>query len=225
MGITRSKFFKDFDPKVLDIYRKFGVRETPTAIYPDVATEGQGPAATLTSTKYQEAWYYLRPNFAPVSGDWEQERLLAPDQDPEKEGRRMFWRAELTQSFNNLPHVRPSVLWVYGKKSHINTAEFKDEKMELTGTGLGGNGGASRGRVEMAELDGGHMVCCENIKGSAAVAASWLGKELGRWRKEEEFYRNFDRKKSERDGLVASKEYMRNVRLPPDTMRPVKGKL
>ena len=224
IAISRSVYFKNFDPRVLKLYLKHGIRQTPTAIYQDEATEGSGPAATLATTKHQEAWAYMRPNFAPAS-DWDRERLLAPDMDLDKEGRQMWWRAELNESFDKLPYVRPSVLYVHGKASFINKPQYIEEKMQLTGTGVGGSGGAERGRVKTIAVEGGHMVCAENVKGSAAAAAEWLSQELDRWKREEEFYRTFDRKKSDRNGLVVSKDFVRNVRLPPGTLRPTTNKL
>ena len=224
-ALSRNRFFKSFDPRVLKAYLMYGLRETPTVVYPNLPAKNGEPPVTLTTTKHQEAWSYMRPNFSPTGVDWDHQRLVSPDMNPNEEGRFIFHRAELISSALNLPFVRPSVLWVCGKNSYLNPAPLREEKLRTTGTGRGGNGGVDKGRVKMVVLDSGHMVCCEKVQRCAEAAADWLGQELERWRREEEFYRKNKSGKSERDGLVVSKQWMKTVRLPAGQLRTGQEKL
>ena len=67
-SFRKGRFFKSFDERVLNNILKYGLREVPTAVYPLSTTTEQG-AVTLTTTKHQEVWTYLRPNFNPLRLD------------------------------------------------------------------------------------------------------------------------------------------------------------
>jgi hypothetical protein len=59
-AFRKSKFFQAWDSRVLDKYIEFGLRQVPTALYPDGvngATLSPG-AVTLATSKHQEAWNY-----------------------------------------------------------------------------------------------------------------------------------------------------------------------
>lgn len=185
-------------------------------------------AVTLTTTKHQEAWSYVRSNFAPQPANPvdPRERLLSPDLDPAESRTYIFHRAEAVLALQGLPHVRPSLLWVFGARSHINTPALQDEKMALSGAGIGGSGGAKAGMVKKAVIDeAAHMVPFEKVQGCAVLLARWLKTQVDRFIAEEAFFREYDNKKSERDRLVVSKEWLEGVRRNADVRRPVKGKL
>jgi hypothetical protein len=223
-AISRNPFYRALDPRVLQRYLQYGLRETPTLTYPNVKTEEQGSAVTLTTTRSHESWLFLRSNLEPQSDDWDRERLLSPDLEPRLEGKYLFWRAEITHTMENLPNVRPSILWVYGSKSHINTEKHREHKMRTTGTGRGGNGGAEKGRVKEVVVNGSHLVCLETPNVTAEPIASWFGHELTRWKAEEKFYAELGPRHSN-NGIVASTEYLKKIKLPWNAERPIKGKL
>ena len=129
-------------------------------------------------------------------------------------------------TFRNLPLVRPSVLWVFGAESYINTPPTQDEKMAITGTGVGGNGGAETGRVEKIVVEkAGHMLPLETVQDCASILVRWFGKMKDDFEAEETFHREHDSGRSERDMLVTSNGWMENVRLKPRARRIIKGKL
>ncbi len=105
-AIRKNKFFATWDPRVLDNYLTYGLRETPTAINP-VAQEG---SIVLTTTKHQESWSYLRSRFELLTDNRHRERLLSPDLDPDEESQYLFSRAEPGIVQEYLPYVRPSIL-------------------------------------------------------------------------------------------------------------------
>jgi pimeloyl-ACP methyl ester carboxylesterase len=223
-AIRKTKYFQSWDARVLEKYLKYGLRSTPTTLYP-------GPehacGTTLATTKHQEAWSFIRSNFAPAAADPNDlsERLLAPDLSPEHRTH-LFHRPEMVSTNQSLPNVRPHVLWVFGEKSAINTQEIRDDKLRRTGVGVGGNGGSSVGQVEAITLTSGrHLLPLERPQEVAQLLAKWLEKQLQDYQKVEDWYRVNKSGKSERDMLVLSKTWMKNVRQKEHTPRPAKGKL
>lgn len=231
-SLRRNPFFKTWEPRVLEKYLLYGLRETPTLIYPaEVSgspTKAASGAVTLTTTKHQEAWSYLRSNFAPQKSDPydHAERLISPDLDRTREGTYLFHRAEALLSLQDLPQVRPSIIWIFGGRSPINTPTLQNEKMALSGTGIGGSGGVEAGMVEKAVVDeAGHLVPFEKVQECAAILSRWLDNQVQRFNAEKQFYREYQSGKSERDMLVLSKDWLQGVRTKSDTKRPMKGKL
>ncbi|KAL7276239.1 hypothetical protein RUND412_000775 [Rhizina undulata] len=102
----RSKpFYKSWDSRVLDAHIKHGIRDLPTATYPDAT------GVTLTTTKHQEVFTFLRP----VPGD--------PI---------TFDRPEPTATFRSLNLLKPPVLYIVGGKSPICSPPVNERKMERT---------------------------------------------------------------------------------------------
>jgi len=218
----KAKFFQTWEPRVLEKYLEYGLRETPTALY-----SSEAGAVTLRTTKHQEAWSFARPNFTTVSVDLNDhlERLISPDTDPACERAHLFNRAEMFSTFQNLPNVRPSVLWMFGENSYINTPALQDEKVVATGTGVGGNGGLAAGKVDKVVVKGGHMIPFERVQECATVLSRWLEKCLAGFEADEQILKEHNSGKSERDMLVVSRQWLANVRQKVNTPRPVKGKL
>ena len=225
-AFRKNKFFQTWDSRVFDKYIEYGLRQVPTALYPS-PVEG-GPVSpgsvTLTTSKHQEAWSYVRSNFEPQ--DKHTDRLLSPDLDPQDQGQFHFTRAECNITYANLPHLRPGVLYIWGSTSGLTSPQWEVDKLRLTGTGVGGSGGVPAGKVQRVVIDGfGHLVPCEQTSICAGHAADWLGRWLKQHRADEDFYRNHDSRKSAQDMLVTSDEWKKRVRQSPKLRRPVKGKL
>ena len=69
----------------------------------------------------------------------------------------------------------------------MSRPDWIKEKLEMTGTGVGGSGGENKGRVKGVILPKvGHLMPMEVPHLCAEKGAEWLGKEIDRWRKEEE---------------------------------------
>ncbi|RAK94893.1 alpha/beta-hydrolase [Aspergillus ibericus CBS 121593] len=230
--IQRNPFWRTWDPRARNKYIQHGLRPTPTALYPNTDSAG----VTLTTTKAQEAWTYLRFNASPRGSATDPtERLLGPD---------LATTTNATELHNNnpeyvsvcpwcclafefLPYVRPSVLFIFGEKSHINIPDRRRDKLERTGTGLGGSGGAGAGRVKEAVISGAsHLAPLEKVDDTARVLARWVEEQVGGYKMEKEFFeREYQSGKSERDGMELSGLWMEYVKRPVDTKRPGKARL
>ncbi|PGH12355.1 hypothetical protein AJ80_06765 [Polytolypa hystricis UAMH7299] len=224
--LKRNKFYQSWDPRVLDRWIKYGLRDLPTAIHPLPETSKAGDAeipVTLSTTLHQEVFTFSRPNY---SGDpalnLPVNRATHPDLIPNAVGGYPFYRSEAHKTFLQLPYLRPSVLYVFADQSDISLPEFCEAKMQTTGTGMGGSGGAVEGRVKSVTLKGvGHLIAMEAVGQTADLAAGWLGTEMGRWRDEERVFREEWNKKSKVEKMTIDEEWKRHV--PPPKRRNGNG--
>lgn len=183
-----SAFFKRWDPRVLKRWSEFALRDTPTELYPEV-TQNVEPPVTLTTPKAQELFTFLRPGYV-------DRRTGYPRGTPEHEMHPddldgfPFYRPEPPQVFRRLPELKPSVLYVFGEKSDLASSASRQQKLDMTGTGVGGNGGAAQDRVKEAVLPCGHLVPMEEVEQCATVSANFIASELSR---HEEFSLEFIR--------------------------------
>ncbi|KAH6665399.1 Alpha/beta hydrolase family-domain-containing protein [Halenospora varia] len=228
-SFKKNKFFASWDSRALNSFLKHALREVPTALYPLSEKVKEG-SVTLTTTKHQEAWSFIRSNFSPISpsqkiGEIELETLLAPDIEPEYR-KYTFLCPPAKIQLAYLPFLRPSVLYIYGQRSHLSLPNLQKERMKVTGTSIGGSGGAKEGRVEQVVVKGAaHMVPCEKVGECADAITGWLGRGVRQFEAEEEFWKGYDAGRSEMGGMVVSKQWIKGVRGPGNVVRPIKGKL
>lgn len=209
-SFRKSKFYQTWDPRVLDRWCQYGIRETPTALYP------QEKGVTLSTTKHQECFTFLRPSWDAMSEDGKTivRRKLVPDMAPDSLVRFPFYRPEPPTTLGRLPEIRPSVLFVFGSISDMTSPESCQYKLDVTGSGTGGSGGAKEGRVEGVMLEGiGHLVAMEASKECADAAAMWLGKEVKRFDKEREEYIEWTKQSFEAKTTL-SEEWKRRIGPP-----------
>lgn len=225
-AFRNNKFFQAWDSRVLDRYLQFGLRQVPTAIYPYPSADNsvQKDSVTLTTTKHQESWSYLRPNFEPQSESMD--RLLSPDLDPKIEGQLLSHRAEGVITLSNLPHLRPNVFYLFGGKSHLSTGNEQLEKFLTTGVGVGGSGGSKTGRVQRAVFgENAHLLPFETPSKCSLLIAEWLVAYLNEYRTTEKFYETYGSRKSDNCMLVASQEWKDLVKKSSWTLRQAREKL
>jgi pimeloyl-ACP methyl ester carboxylesterase len=210
-SFKKSKFYQTWDPRVLDRWVQNGLRDVPTKLFPDA----KSPEVTLTTTKHQEVMTFLRPNFAAQPGDTEPSsadftlsnhkvnRRTHTDLTPDTEPQSPFYRGESTIVFSQLPHLRPSVLYIFGEKSFLTNDAIVEEKMRLTGSGVGGSGGRAEGCVANVMVkDAGHLIPMEKVEESADHIGKWIQKDMVR-------YWDWERKTEEEWG--SKKGYERSV--------------
>ena len=157
---------------------------------------------------------FMRPNFptpeypSPTS---DPNPVTHPDVDTSGAGGSCdpFYRSEPIMAFHQLPHLRPSVQYIFGDLSDLSAPLLKADKMAMTGTGVGGSGGVKKGRVQEHTFEGvGHLIPMEVVGQTADVCRDWLVPELERWRIIEEGQSN-EWAKVPKDGKsVMSKEYV-----------------
>ena len=208
-SFKKKKFYQSWDERVFDRWIEYGLRDLPTALYPEYQhrQDPKDNPVTLTTTKHQEVFSFIRPkpNF---EGQSPGENLAVNRQThPDLEGASPFpfYRPEPEAMFRNLAHIRPAVLFMFGGKSPLSNSEARDLKMKLTGTGAGGNGGVTQGRVQQVFFEHvGHLIPLEAVDECAQSAADFMASEVQRWQKEEaEFKRAWEsRGKKERTTLT-----------------------
>ncbi|KAL2004065.1 hypothetical protein VTN02DRAFT_570 [Thermoascus thermophilus] len=236
-SFQRSPFYRAWDPRVLARWVQYGLRDLPTALHPlddaSAAVVGNGDRpVTLTTTLHQEVFTFSRPNYdgdparnVPVNRLTHPDLDLDPgsrtDDDDKEEGGGAsasypFYRPEPARIFSQLPHLRPSVLYIFAGKSDMCSPEMRADKLRHTGTGVGGSGGVAAGRVRDVFLeDFGHLLAQEAVDECADAAGEWFGEELRRWSEEE---RELDRLtgwrgKSQVEKVTVDEEWRR--RIPP----------
>ena len=200
----RSKFYQTWDQRVLDKWIEYGLRDTPTYIHPHANSSATPPVITadpstatappeknteveitLSTTKHQEVFTFMRPNYPTEDGKLDP--YTHPDVDPAATPNTPFYRPESLAVFHRLPHLRPSVLYVFGDLSDMSAPLFRADKMAMTGVGVGGSGGLKAGRVREITFQGvGHLIPMEVVDKTADECAGWIVPEIERWRSQEE---------------------------------------
>jgi pimeloyl-ACP methyl ester carboxylesterase len=178
-SIAKSPFFAKWKPRVLDLFRQHGLRDTSAG------------DATLVTTKHQEVLSFARAAF-PASrsaslADFTPDRVRHADLGDDRHPGNAFYRPESTMTFQQLPFLRPSCLYIYGKRSHMSAANDKGRKDKLrhTGTATGGSGGAAAGRVQDVVVEGSHFAPFEQPEQIASLVSNWLDREMTAWRDEQ----------------------------------------
>jgi len=234
-SFLRSNFYKAWDSRVLDLWVQYGLRDLPTKVHPDaqpVKVPAGAPTTeptvtpqppkdrevTLTTSKHQEVFTFLRSGLPPDSSlvaDLSAEdksrlrELMQPDMPPDIIPDAKMYRPEPMITFNHLPHLRPSVFYIFGDLSPMSSPDFVAHKMEATGTGLGGSGGAPKGRAKNIVLKGvGHLIPMERVGETGAAAVGWIGGEMRQWRKDEALLKRIWDNTSERERYTLSKRVM-----------------
>ncbi|EAW10659.1 putative toxin biosynthesis protein [Aspergillus clavatus NRRL 1] len=229
-GFKKNPFYQTWDPRVLDRWIKYGLRDLPTGIYPlnesEAPKDGDRPV-TLRTTLHQEVFTFSRPNYdGPPGKDVPINRVTHPDLDPTHMGSFPFYRPEPSRIFAQIQHLRPSVLYVFGGKSDMCHPDMMADKMQNTGAGLGGSGGAAAGRVRDVYLEKyGHLLAQEAPIECGEATSQWLGKELQRWRNEERFFREQWSKKSKVEKMTIDKRWKEHVPAPVRPKKESKAKL
>jgi pimeloyl-ACP methyl ester carboxylesterase len=252
-SFKRSKFYQAWDPRVLDRWIKYGLRDLPTMLYPDaqpspaatgstvtpdptevpnVSADYNEKEVTLTTTKHQEVFSFMR-TFHPAGPGDPPDKVLHPEL-PMFEGMESpapFYRPEPIITFHMLPFLRPTVLYVFGEFSDLSTPEARNDKMTITGTGVGGSGGAKAGKVvEVLIKDTGHLIAMEKVEETATLTADWVGKRTTEWRQNEAALQKYWDNVPDKEKYTLSAEFGKGFKTlgltrPPRPAKPNGSKL
>jgi len=176
-----SKFYQSWDHRVLDRWIVYGLRDLPTKLYSTTKeTESQPPAVTLTTPKSQELFTFLRSSYIDersglARGSPEEEM------NPDDIDNFPFYRPEPPRIFSRLPELQPPVIYLFGRDSDLSSLDSRQQKLHLTGSGVGGSGGVLRGRVKEVVLPCGHLVPMELVEESAQASADFIDSEISSW--------------------------------------------
>ncbi|EME83706.1 uncharacterized protein MYCFIDRAFT_154218 [Pseudocercospora fijiensis CIRAD86] len=175
-SFLRSPFYKIWDPRVLDRWVRFGLRDCPNPQHPDA----NPPQVSLSTPPAQEVWSFLRPNYEGYGEDGKPiNRATHPDIDPRVPNQFPFYRSEPIAVHARLPELRPSCLYVFGELSFIADAARNLQKTVMTGIGVGGSGGKAEGQVKDVTFEGvGHLIPMEVPGKTAEAIAEWVGERL-----------------------------------------------
>lgn len=214
-AFRRNPFYASWDERVFRRWMDFGIRDAGSDS-DDSKDKGEGNGkVVLSTTKHQEVFTYLRPSWPAydAAGETLVDPSPVPDLDPtlQADGAPTypFYRPEGASTVSRLPGLRPPALHVFGGRSMLSAPEFRRQKMELTGAGLGGSGGAARGRV--AEVVGepyGHLIPMEAPGFCADAAAGWIAERVAEWRAEEGEYEAWARG-SQEEKTTLSAEFIK----------------
>ena len=211
------KGFQSWDARALDRLVKYGLRDTPTALYNSDRNRVSKPGSvTLKTTKHQESWGYKQLNVEPLK-DAGLRRLLLPDWDPTIPLPPISNRSEPLIAMQCLPYLRPGVLYIFGATSPLSSPEDREKKIKRTGTAAGGSGGATANMVKGHVLqDSGHLMIFERPAEPARAAADWVKRWFDQWRADERLIRNHESEKSANGMLEMSKVWIDAVTQNPD---------
>ena len=226
-SLVKRPFYQRWDTRVLEAFFQYGLRELPTSLYPEYEpNEDAKIPVTLATTKHQEVWTYLRPNYQGRGAHGQKvfNRQLTPDMSPGRPYSHPFYRPESAETFHKLPSVRPSVLYIMGEESTLSDAECQRDKVKLTGTGTGGSGGLAEGQVSDVILPGiGHLVPMEAPDATAQETANWLERVLTAWKIEEETFSQAHRSKPKTHHLQVDDDWLHYIGSIPGRENKVAG--
>ncbi|KAH8697494.1 putative toxin biosynthesis protein [Talaromyces proteolyticus] len=223
-SFSRSPFYKAWNPRVLERWVKYGLRELPTATHPLPSTEAHNKnqsddekPVTLITTRHQEVFTFSRPNY---DYDTETNKPASvsetPDLIPNEPNPHPFYRPEPVQIFYNLPHLRPSVLYIFAGQSNMCPPHMMADKLDNTGIGAGGSGGVAAGRVKSVFFkEKGHLLAQEAVIECADAAADFFGPELKRWKAEDDAFRQEWNRKSKVEKVTVDERWLKEIGPPP----------
>lgn len=178
-----SKFYQKWDSRVLDKWIEYGLTEIHDSA--DSIHADERPV-TLTTLPAQEVFTFLRPAYDDPRMLAEHEQIQKDMHPDDIDMNDNFYRPEPPSMLRKLPEIKPSVLYVFGRKSELSSSEARKTKVGLTGTEYCGNGGATKGRVQEVVLDCGHLVPMEKVKETAEGSVEFVDQELKRWEARQE---------------------------------------
>ncbi|KAK0629194.1 Alpha/beta hydrolase family-domain-containing protein [Bombardia bombarda] len=202
-GFRRAKFYASWDPRVFARWAEHGLREVEVGQPPSdlLHPDAKPPAVTLTTSRHMEAFTYYRPQAQVYDAAGkrviDKSRLVDAAQNvlDDKTSGFAFYRPEGPATNDRLPGLRPGVLWLFGEHSDVNPPDVRQEKMELTGVGIGGSGGEKAGRVKQVTIKGfGHLVPLERTTVCAEHAAEFVAGDLEVWREEDREFQSWARR-------------------------------
>jgi len=194
-----SKYYRSWDPRMLEKFIEYGLRDLPTEQYPFLPARckpDDPPPVTLTTTVAQEVYLY-------IGAYYPDDRLLQDENflqeiHPEDQDGEVMARPAGQQMHRRLPELKPSVLYVFGAKSDASPLEYREDKLARTGTGVGGSGGKEAGKVRGVVLECGHLAVMEMPGECARASAGFIADEVGKWevreRKHDEVWKRLSRR-------------------------------
>lgn len=224
---AQTQASKGWDKRVLDRMIKYGYRDLPTALYPELPPDADpaDPPVTLTTSKYYNLLAQLRANFSQkmANGKFFVDKETHADQDPEL-ATLPFCRPEPRKTWLLLPSLRPSTMFVLADKTYLNLDEMR-EGIKRTGKGVGGSGGIDEGKVREVILPGQpHMFPFIAVETTANLCFEWLSQSMDQHKRQEERWEAERSSMSPKDHLIVGGKWWELLK-PMKEFKESKSKL
>jgi pimeloyl-ACP methyl ester carboxylesterase len=185
-SISKWPTYMTWDPRCLQRFLKHALVETSVP-----KSELDDPPVSFSTSEAQGILYMARTTLVQrhADGNVTIDREHAPDLDPIDALRDdPLYRPEMRATWNRLPELRPSAKFMLGGRTYLAARELQ-EAVDRCGSGLGGSGGVSEGRVcQVVFKKGSHFFPLEMVDETAKECAIWIHAEVDRWiKKEQEF--------------------------------------
>jgi len=205
-SFQKSPFYKSWDPRALEAWIEHGLCPTTPQ---ENNNNGDDYAVTLRTSKHQELFSFMRP--IPTSKP--PTHLTYPDLNfsDDKFRTQPFYRPEPSETFSRLPSLRPPTLYILGATSPMSKISDRRDRLDVTGTGLGGSGGKDAGQVEEVVLQTGHLVPMEDVKGVVEHSTRWIIDKIRQWKKETALISTAVQSISREDRVVINDETKKDV--------------
>ncbi|KAL1871479.1 hypothetical protein Plec18167_007039, partial [Paecilomyces lecythidis] len=217
-----SPFYQAWDSRVFDKWVQYGLRDLPTPLYPISDETGQC-AVTLTTTKAQELFFYVRPSYLDERSGLPRgipKREMHPDDIGEHDF--PFYRPEPARMFRHLPEVKPAVLYLFGENSPLSSPSSRQEKLRITGTGIGGSGGVAHGLVQEIVLPCGHMVPMELVQETAEACVGFIDVRLSSWESRTTRFKKAWERVPHHERISVDKQWEEKIGTSPKTPKTLK---
>ncbi|KAJ5114097.1 hypothetical protein N7456_002631 [Penicillium angulare] len=208
-SIAKWPTHSTWDPRCLQRFLKYALVETS-----EPKSKLSDPPVSFSTSEAQGILYMSREARVQrqVDGTVTIDREHAPDLDPiDAERDDPLYRSEMRATWNRLPELRPSAKFILGGRTYLSTRELH-EAVDRCGTGLGGSGGASEGRVcKVVFKKGSHFFPLELVDETAKECAVWIHAEVERWMKKENEFKDSVRRRLE-NGERIGQEFSPSMR-------------
>ena len=175
-SVRRSRFYGEWDPRVVDLLCEHGFQRTPNVVYPD------RKGWTLLTSRHQEGFISM-----PKGGYAQEETVEAFRALPFIKPPLLFLQGDRSRLTNK--EARRRRLQVAGTGLSVGGG------VDGTGADGGGNGGVSTGGTREAEIRGGHFLPFENVEGTAEAVAIFFDEHIAAWNKRyDDWYSEWSRK-------------------------------
>lgn len=202
-NLRNHEFFKNWDPRSLQIYLDHRLRPTPTLLHhgqqnirgaPSNNSNEQASTThfTLRTPKEMEAVTLFRPNPYALnanSNSTRVERLAMPYVNYGSPLKAPVSNPNTKDVVTHLQTLRPRCLFLYGTKSPVNSLRDgadvdRQRNLDITGRGSGGSGGVPLGCVAEDWIEGAHAFPLENPTDLGKRLATWVDQEANIWQLE-----------------------------------------
>ena len=175
--LRASPYYGSFDARVFERVMKHDFRPASAERCAEISSSD---AVTLVTPKAMEVGTMMRLD-PPIDGFPEEPDLHNRPDDIDTTIVQGFYRGEVVKMYEDLPCILPSTFLVWASKS-LAGSNYAQDITNRIGTGYGGNGGITTGRVKSVDIPNvGHPLPLEKPGAVAEACSEWLHREVVAW--------------------------------------------